>query len=472
METPNVVLITVDCLRYDRCGFNGHNRNTTPVLDELANESYVFDRAYSTGPYTTESVPGIIAGQHSYNGAHYSDDVAWKAIPAGSQTLATYLRDQGHRTIATLTNPHLIEARGFDRGFQQFRNLRTRNDRDATPEKGPDTLQFADLMYEFRSRMRRYGTLLNPYTLPYVLYRYSQYRTDWPTISGERVIGECIADVGNATEPFFAWTHLMDLHAPINPRAIQQGGLAASDRAVRHLLSDAARAGWIHEPMYETLYDSALRYVDSCIGRLVTALRKQGRWEDTVLVLTSDHGEVLFDRGGIYGHPRHHLFDELLHVPLLLREPSGSGKRIDRPFSLAWIHELLSDILATEPGDFPTRSGLRSVLHESGGKSNAVVSDSLDDSGHSIAVRDGETKHLSHVRVRRTDEPEYGYFDRDVTYQYSTDRGERIPMEPTARSDLRALARDLATSPDEHPTIEGEFEPELEQRLRDLGYRM
>ena len=472
METPNVVLITVDCLRYDRCGFNGHRRNTTPVLDELANESYVFDRVYSTGPYTTESIPGIVAGQHSYNGAHYGDDVAWKAIAPGSQTLATYLRDIGYRTIATLTNPHLTEARHFDRGFQQFRNLRTAGVHNANTTSHPDSLRLADLMYEFRSRMRRYETVVNPYTLPYVLYRYYQHRTDWPTIHGERVIGECIADVEGATEPFFAWTHLMDLHAPISPRTIQQGGLAASDRTVRHLLSDTARAGWIHEPMYGTLYDSALRYVDSCIGRLVTALREQGRWENTVLVLTSDHGEVLFDRGGIYGHPRHHLYDELLHVPLLVCGQGGGGRRIDRPFSLAWIHELFSEVLATEPGDFPARSGLRSILHEPDGELNAVISDSLDDSGHSIAVRDEEIKHLSHTSVNGTDEPEYRYFDRDVAFQYRTDRGERVPMAPTAASDLGTIARELATSPSEHSSIEGEFEPELEQRLRDLGYRM
>jgi choline-sulfatase len=57
--TPNVLLVTVDCLRYDRCGFAGHHRETTPTLDSLAGDSFLYNRAYGTGTYTTELVPDL-----------------------------------------------------------------------------------------------------------------------------------------------------------------------------------------------------------------------------------------------------------------------------------------------------------------------------------------------------------------------------------------------------------------------------
>jgi choline-sulfatase len=99
-ETPNVLLVTVDCFRYDRCGFAGHHRDTTPTLDSLAGDSFLFDRAYATGTYTTESVPGMIAGLHSHNGVYFGDDPAWKALPADHDTLATHLQSIGYSTTA------------------------------------------------------------------------------------------------------------------------------------------------------------------------------------------------------------------------------------------------------------------------------------------------------------------------------------------------------------------------------------
>lgn len=133
-ENPNILLVTIDCLRYDRCGFAGHDWNTTPTLDNLASESYVFDEAFSTGTYTTESVPGIIAGQHSHNGAYFGTDPAWKAIPVGSPTIASHLQENGYDTTAVLTNPHLTQERNFDTGFAHFENLRLAGDSDRAAE--------------------------------------------------------------------------------------------------------------------------------------------------------------------------------------------------------------------------------------------------------------------------------------------------------------------------------------------------
>lgn len=109
MSRPNILLVTVDCFRYDRCGFNGHSRPTTPNLDRLASGAHIFDNAFATGPQTVESFPGIFAGRHSYQATHVEDNIGWKAVPSNAEALATFLNDQGYNTSATLTNAFITE---------------------------------------------------------------------------------------------------------------------------------------------------------------------------------------------------------------------------------------------------------------------------------------------------------------------------------------------------------------------------
>lgn len=476
MNNLNLVLVTVDCLRYDRCGFNGHHRETTPVLDELASESYVFDNAYATGPYTTESVPGIIAGQHSYNGAHFGEHLAWKAIAKDSLTLASYLSEHEYSTSAVLTNPHITRDRNFHKGFDRFRNLEASDDdpRDTDDRGGDEGRNIGSVvsavLSKSRSRIRGQRSLVNPYVASYVAYRYAQYRSGWPTAPAAEVIGDAVEEFTDRSEPILHWTHLMDLHAPINPRTVHEGGLVPRGNTLKYLLSDAARASQIHTPTYDLVYDSALRYVDSCIDELVETLRDNGQWENTVLILTSDHGEVLSDRYGIYGHPRHYLYDELLHVPLLVRVPGFEGERLQQPVSLGWIHELVAELLELPPGDFPARSGVDSLLDDTPGDRNVVVSDTLDGTGHSVSIRDDKYKLLGHRAGYERQEEEYPYINRDVLFRYASDVGERNPLPVSKRPDLGTVIDSIQVDPEAHPEIEGRFDPEVEEQLRDLGY--
>ncbi|ELY63482.1 hypothetical protein C489_18761 [Natrinema versiforme JCM 10478] len=361
-----------------------------------------------------------------------------------------------------------MTERNFDSGFESFRNLRAGpTDHSKSSDGGFD---FADLMYDFRERMRNYSSVLNPYTLPYVSYRYLQHLRDWPTIPGEKLTEAFVEDLKNQSEPFFAWTHFMDLHAPLNPRLIREGGLCASDRIVKHLLWDAARAGRVHEPRYDTMYDSALRYVDRCIGSVVEHLKAQDQWDDTVLIVTGDHGEVLFDRDGVYGHPRHHLYDDLLHVPLLVRIPGEDARRVSTPFSLAWLHELIAEVLDLPDGDFPTFSGRESIFDPMDDESTPVISDSIDERGHTVSVRNSQTKLISHAPIDEVDDSS-PLAAPDVAFDYVQDPGERVSLDGNDYPDLQDQAKGLHTDPAELSSIDGKFSEDVEQRLKDLGYR-
>lgn len=459
----NVVFVTVDCLRYDRCGFNGHQRDTTPTLDALATESLIFDQCYATGPYTTESFPGILAGQHSHNGYQYGDSTAYKALPTDAPTLATAFSESGYRTAAVISNPHLTESRNFDRGFASFENFRAATDDD----HDQNSSRLGEMMYSFRERMRSSRTRYNPYALAYALHRYRQAQSTWPTTDAADLTDRSIDIIGEFTSqdrPFFLWTHFMDVHAPISPARAQSVSLGHIP-SFRSLLWDASRAGRFYTPGYDMLYDAAVRYVDNQIARLIDRLKQDGAWEDTVLVVTSDHGEALFDREGVYGHPPHYHYDELLHVPLLIANAGRTG-RVDGLLSLAWINEILGAVTDVEFTGFPSKSGSDDVL--SGG-TEPVVSDTLRGAGHTVTVRDEREKAIVHTAA--DGDIEWPYSDRPVCYRYYQDRGERAPLG-SRESRLVAEARSILTDTFELPSVSGEFNEATRQQLQDLGYQM
>ncbi|WP_455449624.1 sulfatase [Natrinema thermotolerans] len=459
----NIVLVTIDCLRYDRCGFNGYHRNTTPNLDSLT-DSYFFDNAYSTGPYTTESFPGILAGQHSHNGAQYGDHPAWKALPKDSTTVASLLSEQGYQTSAIISNPHLSCERNFDIGFDTYQNLRAESDSRHSDEDD-SRFNIAEVEYQVRERMRNTETIYNPYSLAYVLYRYKQYQSSWPTTRAETITSLAIDEIDDqeCSSPFFLWTHYMDLHAPIHPNSASE---LDDIGTIKSLFYDAGRASRNRVP-YDRLYDGALRYVDSNLGNLINNLKNNNVWEETMLIVTGDHGEALYDRQGVYGHPRHYHYDELLHVPLLINIPDETGQRISSSISLAWLHELISDAINIDRGDFPSKSGSRNLFQEPA--SEPIVSDTLDEEGHTVSVRD---KHIKHV-VNKLDDSgdiEWDYADSRRSYLYNKDQAERNPIE--IDSHLFELAESLITLPPTLPQVDGDFDNDIENRLRDLGYKM
>lgn len=461
----NVVLVTVDCLRYDRCGFNGHHRNATPNLDGLATESLVFDHCYTTGPYTTESFPGILAGQHSYDGHQYGDNTAYKALSTDAPTLGTSFSGAGYRTGAVISNPHLTENRNFDRGFDRFDNFRAAADDDHDDGNS----RFGELMYSFRERMRSSRTKYNPYAFAYAAHRYRQLRSTWPTTDGadltDRAV-DVVDDFAGSDTPFFLWTHYMDVHAPISPERAQSVGLGDVP-TIRSLLWDASRAGRFYEPGYGLLYDAAVRYVDTQIGRLVDRLKECGVWEDTVLVVTSDHGEALFDREGVYGHPPHYHYDELLHAPLLVANTGRTG-RVDGLISLAWLHELMGTVTDVAFTGFPSRSGSDDIL---AGGSNPAISDTLRGAGHTVTARDEHEKVIAHATAPKGERIEWEYGDEPVCYRYDQDRGERAALT-LSESDLLDETRSRLTGTFELPAVRGEFDEATRQQLQDLGYQM
>ncbi|MFB6102266.1 MAG: sulfatase [Haloplanus sp.] len=487
MARPNVLLVTLDCLRYDRCGFDGHDRATTPTLDRLAHESTVFDAAVAPGPRTSESVPGILAGVLSADCAFY-DDLPFKAIPSDTPTLATWLRDQGYRTVAAISNPQLSPVRNFDRGFETFANLRIEDEGDRFRDGEVDDAsgieaRLANLRGRvrepIRERIRERGPRLSdPAALAFLLERVVRVRSGWPTVPGADVIGRLLTtlDATPDDEPVFGWTHLNDLHAPLHPGRVREGGLLGSPSDLTQFRWDLNRVADRYDPNYAAMYESTLRYVDAQIGRLVEYLESNGLWEETILVVTADHGEALHDRG-VYGHAagndryayeptRDYMYEELLHVPLLVREPGSEGHRVCAPFSLVWLHELIAEVAGLEPGEFPRQSGRAS--HHNPSSEALLVADAISADGHTIVTRRGRLK-----RIGECAGGDRGSLDGDpLVFDLDVDPGERTDLSGTrATPELADAAEAVFTDPDALRPVAGEIDAETRELLGQLGYQ-
>jgi arylsulfatase A-like enzyme len=275
---PNIIVILVDTLRRDRLTPYGYRRETSPeIARRLAGAGTVMEDAYSQAPWTLPSVVSMMTGR--YPGELLGTDMSTYGVPAGVLTTAERLGRAGYETAGFLANPTMHVGAGFERGFRTFY---------APP---------ADVEW-----LRRHADDLNRHALPWIAARQDQDR------------------------PFFLYLHYIDPHDPYdNPEVVgnrspfegDYRGPVAGDwvhgiYTGKLVLSDPAR----DIAHLSALYDSEVHYVDRAIGQVLAGLRPEVL-ANTLVVLTADHGEELFDHGG-WKHGQT-LYEEQIHVPLIWR---------------------------------------------------------------------------------------------------------------------------------------------------------
>lgn len=276
-QPPNILFILVDTLRHDRLTPYGYTRHdTSPEIKRwIADPGAVVEDAYSQAPWTLPSVISFMTGRHP--GELVGSDLAAFGIPDQVQPLAERLAGLGYHTGGFVANPTLHAGAGFGRGFRTYH---------APP---------ADVEW-----LRRHADDINRHAVPWL--RAFQRR------------------------PFFLYVHYIDPHDPYeNPDMID--GRAFFMPGYRGKVA----GDWIHGiysgrlelenpeqdiPYIGALYDGEIRYVDRHIGALLGALDPEVL-KNTLIVLTSDHGEELHDHGG-WKHGQS-LYEEQIHVPLIVR---------------------------------------------------------------------------------------------------------------------------------------------------------
>ncbi len=351
----SIVLVTVDCLRADHVGFGGYERPTTPFLDSLAAESFVFPAAIVAGSPTYYSLPAIHAARSPLA---LGRDVL--GLAPGEPTLASVLKHSAYATAAfSAANPYISARFGYGQGFHVFRDfLEEPGNGDSSrghslPRNGhnqPASNWLGRLNENLQKASRHSKALAGIYD-----ELYFQYCQRWAIPSAESLdalrrfpAADAIVDLAcswlgsRGQQPFFLWLHLMDPHAPYypKPKALQLMGQKISADQARYLNSfwlrhdvDARRLARYQDEIID-LYDAGIRWVDAQMERFVEALRRLGLWENCIFTLTADHGEEFLEHGARYHAPAG-LLEELIRVPLLLRVPGTGKKQVAQcPFSL------------------------------------------------------------------------------------------------------------------------------------------
>jgi len=459
---PNVVVVLVDALRPDHLSCYGYGRPTGSRLNEFAEQSVLFTSAFSASSCTVSSIPSIITGL--YPSLHRTGvDGNLTTLSADVPTIAEVLNRSGYCTVGFNTNPLVCGKHGYSRGYSCYYDLFP----EKTNIKIPATIE-----YSWQGVTKRENV---EFTQPYVCS------------------GDLTKQVGawldaNERQPFFMWLHYMDTHAPYLPRQPHFSRFSADKpkaevvRFVRQLNSiydvlhrDQDRISPLDRQLIMDCYDSEIAYFDSMFGRLLDCFQKHGLLENTLLIVTADHGEEFWEhqRWGHYVR----MFDINLRVPLILRYPqlhssnkilSQQVRNIDIFPTILEILNLNSDCRMSGVSLLPCirdeyMAAPLPVVAEGGGVIQLLTKTNTD---RMYALRTPEWKY-----IKNTTHPQLQLYDLQNDPQETSD----LSAEPFADATMKALDRrltDLLSSGGERKNSmpQQEMDSKIIAQLAQLGY--
>ncbi|MDG2150198.1 MAG: sulfatase [Planctomycetota bacterium] len=337
-DRPNLLLISIDTLRPDHVGWHGYERPTTPVLDELASGATVFEQCASVGPYTLPSHATMLSGLFpARHGARETTDRLGEDVP----TLATLLSSRGWATAAFTGGGFLSPDFGFSNGFDRYQSVDPVHDSRERSSRGRysgSNRMFQDQLDELHSLNAVEGWIKSHADGPWFAFVHTYVAHEYRPPTQDFALFD--------TKPGSDWG--ADVQERLVPRAWIESAPEVAD--LEHLTN---------------LYDASIHFVDREIGGLIDRLDKAGQLENTVVVLTSDHGEEFLE----HGHLRHSqsLYEEMLHVPLVIRMPGQDvGHRVSVPVHLADLTPTVLEAMQLPAIPGLDGASLRGLLWEGG----------------------------------------------------------------------------------------------------------
>lgn len=340
-DPPNVLIITIDALRRDHVSYYGEGRALTPNIDGFAERSIAYERAYTVSPWTIPSMYSMHTSR--YPSVHGTDD--YHRGNDRLTTLAQVLKSYGYTTEAYVANSIMDRELGFGRGFDRY------------------------LMYEDTSELMwiRHSTL---YLFVARITGEESYftppadTTSWLT---EVLTGELSK---KRDRPFFIWAHYLDPHGPLTPPLeYAEKNLELTDDVIRIIET----GGHFQTKEYgRALYEAEVEYVDDSLSRVFGVLEENGLYDNTLIIVTSDHGEEFFEHGK-YGHARTH-YNEVMAIPLFIYVPGEKCAVCDSSVTLM---DIMPTVLGYVGGGLPDGLSGRDMLGFDEGKMNGSPSTSV-----------------------------------------------------------------------------------------------
>lgn len=348
---PDILLLVLDTQRLDRLSCYNYSRETSPFLDTFAQDATRFQYAFSTAQWTVPSHASMFTGL--YPGSHQMLHAS-SVLPETTTTLAQRLQQAGYFTAAFCNNPLIgVVNTGLQRGFQSFLNygglMTSRPNQTAAHPGLFDRYRthfkrtLAHLLVSVQDAFARSDTLLDLSLSPLMA-------PIWQTaLSFKGNTTRTLQDVGKLLiarrdvaegQPIFSFVNLMETHMPYHPPARHLARFAPQlvqnrrvQRYLRQFNSDVF--GWLaplaqmmdeeQKMVLDALYDAEVAYQDELVGAFLQQLRDSGVLDHTLLIICADHGEHLGEKQ-LMGHSIS-LYNELVHVPLIIRDPYGNLPR-------------------------------------------------------------------------------------------------------------------------------------------------
>lgn len=486
-EPSRVIILTIDALRADAA-------REMEALSGLAARGVEVPDTQCTGSGTPTSMCGVMQSRLPTD---YGGEPRSHALVPDVPTLAEVLSGAGFACGGWHSNVYTSRSFDYQRGFDVYADLQSDpvdrpvdqagdDEADAQGDAGVSLVAFGERVSE-RLGMQALGTKLF-----YRLARHGlvDYR---PHVRAERVLDALLewTDSEDADEPLFAWGHVMDLHSPYlppEPYRERVEGCPTDSRAIwranerlrlrpQDLTDEQAAHLW-------GLYLAGTRYVDDQIARLVDELRARGQWDETLLVVTADHGELFGDCPVPDDYPWGHanyLCDYITQVPLVMAGGAVPDRTVGGVASGADVAPTVAEAVGASIPDEWTGASLGSDVYQQreyvysvtgrGSRQDQTESETIPSDTLHVSLRTEDLAVLWWSRDRHGPE----FFDRGETHADPTvhetpvDAGEISGADAyveTIRDRFEAVARDVGE------TAEGAegLDEETTERLRQLGY--
>lgn len=454
-QPPPIVLVSIDTLRRDHLGCYGYFRDTTPVLDGLAQEGVLYERALasmaSTFPSHLTMLTGLYPFQHGLTSNRAAARQPFRSVP-GCGSVVRELVALGWETAAFTSSVVLNPRTGIDDGFQTYEAPAF----GMPPFPAGQTTARALEWLDARSTGEPFFLFVHYFDVhepnepppPFdTLFRTDAELEAWIDRCG--ITGG--VDVGaSVAKRFFG------ADVTVGPEAEEEDGPA--EGAETFHFDRAAVADLFNR------YDGSLRYVDAQIGRLVQRLEEKGLWDEVIFVFVADHGQSLGERD-LFGHGR--IWDVNTFVPWIVHFPEGLVEQPQRFAPLVSLVDLLPTVLARF--EEPRLDDFRAQL------------EGLDTLSGAFPSRAALTQEATEFRWKRN-EPSYGFYaDRwklvlhtgQGRQLYDLDgKGEGFDVSASHPDVVRELEQRLATLLERVPSQRGQgpapTEAETDRLLKDL----
>lgn len=459
-DRPNVVWVTLDSVRFDHTSLSGYSRDTTPNLARVADGAtgHSFTNCFAHSIWTLPSTASIMTGTPP---SRHRLGYGASSLGTDLSTVAERFSDAGYETACLSRNTHLSSATNLDRGFDRFAWLAAST---LLQEAGPVTT--AKYLLNLQRHSAGFTLDTAKHATPFVM---------------NDVAKRWLSDLKEGSDPFFCYLHYNEPHRPYYPplpyldRYVDDIDMSTREAAefamdlhynLNEVVANGCNLSDERWAAVKAMYDAEIAYTDEMVGRLYDHLTEVVD-DETVVVVTADHGELLGEHG-MLAH-KVSLHDAVLHVPMVV---DGLGDVVD-PDGLVQHADVMQTLLERAGGDTDQLGGVdvRSETREF-----VVAQRGPEEFGafldHNPAF-DTSQYHADSVTCLRTDE---------FKYQRSTDatRLYQLPDETREVSDeFPTVADELDAELDAWLDAEGQpvesvadatFTDDMKEQLRDLGY--